>query len=556
MMIASAISAAPGWDVDWCRIEWAKAHRTVRRLQVRIAKAVAEGRWNKAEALSWLLTHSFSGKAMAVRRVTENKGKNTPGVDGETWNTPDKKTKAVGSLKRRGYRPSPLRRVYIPKANGKKRPLGIPTMKDRAMQALHLLALEPIAETRADLNSYGFRRNRSCQDAAAKLFMNLGKGKSPEWVLDADITGCFDNISHEWILKNIPMDKEVLGKWLRVGYMESGNWHPTEAGTPQGGIISPALANMTLDGMERRLRQQFGKPDSPRAKRNQVNLVRYADDFVITSATKEGLVEVEETVKEFLTERGLSLSPEKTRMVHIDDGFDFLGWNVRKYEGKLLIKPAEKGVQNLLHKCREVIKGSGASSQGTLIGRLNPILRGWANYHANQVSKATFSKVDHMVWDALWKWARRRHPHKGRRWVKDRYFRRFKDRDWWFAEKDHGEKKGSRIMLTSDVAIKRHVKIKSEANPFDPKWELYFEERESKAMQATLWGKTKRLWAIQEGNCPVCKQQLRSNEEWHVHHVEWRSEGGDDRITNLRLMHGCCHRQVHALYGSGELSAR
>jgi RNA-directed DNA polymerase len=555
MMIASAISAAPGCEMDWRRIEWAKVHRTVRRLQVRIAKAVKEGRWNKAKALSWLLTHAYSGKAMAVKRVTANKGKNTPGVDKEKWNTPEEKSKAVGSLQRRGYRPSPLRRVYIPKANGKKRPLGIPTRKDRAMQALYLLALEPIAETRADLNSYGFRRNRACQDAAEQLFINLAQKASPEWVLDADIAGCFDNISHEWLMKNIPMDKGVLGKWLRAGYMENRNWFPTEAGTPQGGIISPALANMTLDGMERRLRQYFGKAESRQAKRNQVNIIRYADDFVITSATKEGLVKVEETVKEFLAERGLSLSLEKTRIAHINDGFDFLGWNVRKYDEKLLIKPAKKNVQNFLHKCREIIRESGAMSQGTLIGRLNPVITGWTNYHASRVSKETFNRVDHEIWQALWMWAKRRHPHKGLKWIKDRYFKRIKDRNWVFSEDKHGEKKAQRLVSAAETPIKRHVKIKGEANPFDPEWELYFEERESKAMKAILWGKTKRLWETQEGKCPICRQRLETNDEWHVHHVEWKSCGGGDQITNLRLMHGNCHRQLHALYKSGELPA-
>jgi RNA-directed DNA polymerase len=555
MMIASAIGAAPGCEMDWRRIEWAKVHRTVRRLQVRIAKAVKEGRWNKAKALSWLLTHSFSGKAMAVKRVTANKGKNTPGVDRERWSTPEEKSKAVVSLQRKGYGPSPLRRVYIPKANGKTRPLGIPTMKDRAMQALHLLALEPIAETRADLNSYGFRRNRACQDAAEQLFCNLAKKASPEWVMDADITGCFDNISHEWLMKNIPMDKGVLGKWLRAGYMENRNWFPTEAGTPQGGIISPALANMTLDGMERRLRQYFGKAGSRQAKRNMVNIVRYADDFVITSATKEGLVKVEETVKEFLAERGLSLSPEKTRIVRIEDGFDFLGWNIRKYDGKLLIKPAKRNVQNFLHKCREIISESGAMSQGKLIGRLNPVITGWANYHASRVSKETFNRVDHEIWQALWKWAKRRHSNKGLKWIKDRYFKRFKDRNWVFSEDEHGEKTARRLVSAAATPIKRHAKIKGKANPFDPEWELYFEERESKAMKAILWGKTKRLWETQEGSCPICRQRLDTNYEWHVHHVEWKSYGGGDQITNLRLMHGNCHRQLHALYGSGELPA-
>jgi RNA-directed DNA polymerase len=499
MTIASAIGAAPDCNVGWHQIDWVKAHRTVRRLQTRIAKAAKEGRWNKAKALSWLLTHSFAGKAIAVKRVTVNKGRKTPGVDKVVWDNPEKKTKGVASLGRRGYKPQPLRRVCIPKANGKTRPLGIPTIKDRAMQALHLLALEPIAETTADPNSYGFRRYRACQDAAEQLFINLSRRSSAKWVLDADITGCFDHISHEWLMENIPMDKGVLGKWLKVGFIEDQNWFPTEAGTPQGGIISPLLANMTLDGMEKELAQRFGVRDgkgNSLARKNKVKLVRYADDFIITCSTKEGLGEVEQTVKGFLAERGLSLSPEKTRIATVSDGFDFLGWNIREYDGKLLIKPAKDNVQSFLHKCREIIKGSGAMSQVTLIRRLNPIIRGWANYHASQASKKTFTKVDHEIWQALWRWASRRHPNKGRRWTKDRYFLRSQDRNWVFGTRTksgNGEGMDSRLVSAADIPIKRHVKIKADANPFDPEWEAYFAERGRKTTKATRWNKGKRL---------------------------------------------------------------
>lgn len=561
MMIASAIGAAPDRELNWHQINWVKAHRTVRRLQTRIAKAVKEGRWNKAKALSWLLTHSQAGKVIAVKRVTANKGKKTPGIDRIVWNNPELKTKAVASLQRRGYKPQPLRRVYIPKANGKKRPLGIPTMKDRAMQALHLLALEPIAETTADPNSYGFRRYRACQDAAEQLFNKLAQKGRARWVLDADIAGCFDNISHDWLMDNIPMDKGILGKWLKAGFVESQNWFATEAGTPQGGIISPVLANMTLDGMEKELAQRFGKlhgKGDSMARKNKVGLVRYADDFIVTCSTKEGLTAIEETVKEFLSERGLSLSPEKTRIAEIGDGFDFLGWNVRKYGEKLLIKPAKENVQSFLRKCREIIKGSGTMNQAALIGRLNPVIQGWANYHASRVSKETFSKVDHEIWRALWTWANRRHPNKSQQWIKNRYFLRSKNRNWVFGiRKKDGDEEGvgSRLVSAAATPIRRHVKIKADANPFDPKWEVYFEERESKAMKANLWGKVKRLWGKQEGKCPICRQTIQSDEEMHAHHIVWREKGGGDEITNLALLHGNCHRLVHNMYESGVLPA-
>jgi len=244
-------------SVSWHSIDWAKCYREVRRLQARIVKATREGKHSKVKALQWILTHSFSGKALAVRRVTENQGKRTPGVDRVTWSTPEAKSEAVLSLRRHGYRPRPLRRIYIPKANGKKRPLGIPTMKDRAMQALYLLALEPIAETTGDKDSYGFRPGRSVADAIRQCHTVLAWKRSAEWVLEADIEGCFDNISHDWLAKNIPMDKAILKSWLKAGYVESGSLFPTETGTPQGGIISPVLANMALDGLQEVLGKSF-----------------------------------------------------------------------------------------------------------------------------------------------------------------------------------------------------------------------------------------------------------------------------------------------------------
>ncbi|MFL9937462.1 reverse transcriptase domain-containing protein, partial [Paraburkholderia sp. RL18-103-BIB-C] len=288
----------------------------------RMVKAVQAGRHNRVKALQWLLTHSFSGRALAVKRVTENKGRNTPGVDKVTWKTPAAKANAIASLKRRDYSPLPLRRVFILKKNGKTRPLGIPVMKCRAIQALHLLALEPVAETTADLNSYGFRPERSTADAGGQCFISLAKKASAEWVLEADIHGCFDKISHDWMIANIPTDKVILKKWLKAGYVYQNELFPTDTGTPQGGIISPVAANMTLDGLEAMLAEKF-----PRARQRglKMNMVRYADDFIITGHSKEWLEhEVRPAVAEFLTERGLVLSPEKTRITHIKDGFDFL----------------------------------------------------------------------------------------------------------------------------------------------------------------------------------------------------------------------------------------
>ncbi|GAB6068885.1 hypothetical protein JCM13664_22060 [Methylothermus subterraneus] len=336
------------------------------------------------------------------------------------------------------------------------------------MQALYLLALEPVAETTADRNSYGFRLERATRDAAEQCFKALGRKASPKYVLEADITGCFDNISHEWMLTHIPTDKEMLQKWLKAGFVWKLKLYPTEAGTPPGGIISPTLANMTLNGMERLLTDHFGKKGSKKAKRYQVNLIRYADDFVVTGASPETLEKAKALIEEFLKERGLALSPEKTRIVHIEEGFDFLGWSIRKYDGKLLIKPAKKNVQAFLRKIREEIKQLRQAKQEDVIYKLNPIIRGWAEYHKNQVARETFVKVDHVICKRLWQWARRRHPNKGARWIKERYFVHRGPRDWVFGTKvkdDKGNEKWVSLRKAADTPIKRHVKIRGEANP-------------------------------------------------------------------------------------------
>lgn len=325
--------AASNWqDINWPQIEVA-----VKRLQMCIAKATREGRRGKVKALQRLLTHSFYGKILAVKRVTENQGKHTPGVDGITWPNAASRWYAIAALQSHGYRAQALRRVYIPKVNWKQRPLGIPTMKDRAMQALYRLALEPIAEVTADPDSYGFRPKRRTADAIEACFIILGKKGAVQWVLEADIQSCFDHIHHPWLLENIPINKKVLRQWFKAGYIEGRELFPTTSGTPQGGVISPLLANITLDGLQREVESHFLNARHKPCYR----VVRYADDFIVTGASKEGLEqEVLPVVTAFLAERGLELSKDKTQIIHISTGFDFLGQNVRKYHNKLLIKPA------------------------------------------------------------------------------------------------------------------------------------------------------------------------------------------------------------------------
>ena len=556
-MIASTIEVSAPTDklIEWSHIQWNQCYKTVRKLQARIVKATQEGRWNKVKALQHLLTSSFSGKALAVRRVVENKGKNTPGVDGEIWSTPEAKSIAIKSLKRRGYKTKPLRRVAIPKSNGNgQRPLSIPTLKDRAMQALYALALEPIAETTADRNSYGFRVDRSTADAIEQCYIVLGRKCGAEWVLEADIRKCFDSISHDWLIANIPMDKAILKKWLKAGFMKSGKYYPTEAGTAQGGIISPLWANMALDGLGKMLEKKFPMKISFLKPAFKVNYVRYCDDFIITGRSKELLEkEVKPIVEDFLQQRGLSLSPEKTKITHINGGFDFLGQNIRKYKGKLLIKPSKKSVKNLLQKMRKVIKKNKMVTQDRLIQLLNPIIRGWTAYHRHVCSKSTFTKVRYNLWQVLWRWARRRHPTKNAKWVKEKYFTRIGNDHWCFALRrklqGNAQKSESIYYLVdpTKVPIKRHIKIKAECNPFDPSWEEYLERYLTLKTQASL-SQDKRilpLWKSQEGKCLVCKQNLSLETGWHIHHLLERSKGGDNRPSNLVLLHPVCHRQAH-----------
>ena len=551
--MATYTGAFSNTKVTWSTIKWNRAYRNVRRLQARIVKATQAKRWGKVKALQRLLTRSFSAKVLAVRRVTENKGKKTPGVDGVVWNTPEKKSQAIDELKQHGYQPAPLKRVYIPKANGRQRPLSIPTMLDRAMQTLYLQALDPIAECQADPNSYGFRSERSTADAIGQCHTVLSNRGGAEWILEGDIRSCFDTISHGWLEAHIPMDKPILHKWLKAGFIEKEILKPTENGTPQGGPTSPVLANLTLDGLEKKFREKYPKA-SNLSRRVKVNLVRYCDDFMITGSSKELLEnEVKPLVEEFLKERGLELSQEKTGITHIEDGFDFLGQNVRRYkDGKIIITPSKKSVEAVLDKIRGIIERNAQAKAGNLIRQLNPIIRGWAKYHQHVSSKQTFVKINNAIFHALWQWARRRHPGKPLRWIKDKYFTTVGGDRWVLygtVEGRDGTTQTVYLLKASSVPIKRHIKIKGEANPYDPAWEEYLERRLDVKIETTLKGRRQllTLYKEQEGICPICHQEITEITEWHRHHIIWKSNGGKDTPENLVLLHPECHRQVHSL---------
>lgn len=401
----------------------------------------------------------------------------------------------------------------------------------------------------ADPNSYGFRKDRSTADAIARCWQVLARKSAATWILEGDIQSCYDKISHAWLLAHIPMEKAMLHKWLKAGYLEKQSFFPTEEGVPQGGIISPVLANMTLDGLEQRLRAAFpqGSPLQP-----LVNFARYADDFVVTGHTQALLKnKVQPVIEAFLQERGLTLSPAKTQITAIETGFDFLGQTVRKYNDKLLITPAKANVKTFLARVREIIKVNKAATAGNLIVQLNPVIQGWANYHQHVNSKRTFCKVDHAIFKALWRWARRRHPKKNAHWVKAKYFKARDGRQWVFSgevKNAQGETQAVALRFAARTPIRYHVKIKGAANPYDPAWEPYFEHRLGVKMARELKGRRQllQLWQAQDGLCPICHQKITKLTGWHNHHIIWRTHGGLDGMSNRVLLHPECHRQVHS----------
>jgi len=475
-------------QTQWVLINWKEAEASINRLQVRIAKATKERKWNLVKRLQYLLTHSFYAKVLAVRTVTQNKGKRTAGVDDEIWSTPAVKMKAVLSLTDKRYKAKPLRRIFIPKpGKDTKRPLSIPTMYDRAMQALYAMALSPIAETLADSMSFGFRKYRSAHDAHAYAFLVLRDKKAAKWILEADIKGCFDNLSHEWLIEHIPMDKSVLKQFLKAGFIFNRHLFPSDRGTPQGGIISPLLANMALDGIEEMFAEAFwkcprGKIDKQRCNTRKVSFARYADDLIVTADSKELAASIKEMLTDFLKLRGLELSEEKTKITHIDDGFDFLGWNFRQYNGKLLIKPSKKSIKRLNEKVGTLIRKAAAWTQDNLIMKINPIIRGWANYHRHAISKQIFENQDNTLWNQLYRWARRRHPDKSVKWIQRRYWHKDGSRNWVFETKD------SRLISLAKIPVTRYRMCAFDKNPYLDK--EYFERRNLKLNRADRFTQT------------------------------------------------------------------
>lgn len=538
---AERLSDKERLEFQWKSIDWKKAENEVNRLQVRIAKATQEQKWNTVKRLQYLLTHSYYAKALAVRKVTTNKGKNTSGVDNELWTTTASKMRAVLSLTDKNYKAKPLRRVFIEKKGKKaKRPLGIPCMYDRAMQALYALALDPISEVTADTKSFGFRKNRCCQDACEYIFTALSRKTSAEWVLEGDIKGCFDHISHEWLVENIPMDKSVLKQFLKAGFVFENELFPTDDGTPQGGVISPILANMALDGMQKMLSDRFhtnplGKIDLRFKNAHKVNLVRYADDFIVTAATKEIAQEAQELIRVFLKARGLELSEEKTTITHINEGFDMLGWTFRKWDGKLIVKPSKKSIQSFIASLSEtILKRGKAWRQEVLIEKLNQQIRGWTTYHQSVCASEAFAYIDYVLFELLWRWAKRRHPHKGRWWVSTNYWHRKGNRNWVFSTEN------KELLRVDHISIVRHTKVRIDANPyFDTQ---YFIDRKFEHGMKRLSGRFKLVWKNQNGCCYHCGSPMEISDDREIFFKVPKSMGGKDVVHNMAYVHKHCQQ--------------
>ena len=560
-----AIANVTERPTDWNLIDWDKANRTVSNLRRRIFRAAEQGDLKKVRSLQKLLLRSYANVVTSVRRVTQtNAGKNTPGVDKIVVKSSKSRGILVDFLDQfTPWKPRPARRVYIPKANGK-RPLGIPTIVDRCLQAMVKNALEPFWEQKFEGTSYGFRPGRGCHDALQRIYANACSNKTKKWVVDADIRGAFDNINHDFLLEtigNFPA-RELLKQWLKAGVMEEGVFSHTEKGTPQGGVVSPLLANIALHGMEEALAVTKTLPsgkvivteagikyDKHHHNRGKRAVSRYADDFVVFCETKDDAETVVETLKEWLAKRGLELSAEKTRIVHLSEGFDFLGFTVKQYPDprtksgqKLLITPSRKSEQAF----RDKLKSKWASLKGqpiaTVLKQLNPVLRGWANYFRVGVSSRTFARLDHWMHIRERRYARRTHRNKGWPWIKRRYFGKLnleRNDKWVFGDKT----RGTYLLKLSWFPIKRHTLVEGTSSPDNPALRGYFEKRRT-AQAKTLSPSKQKIARKQNYRCPVCGDTLFNEEELHVHHVEPKSQGGQDTYANLQLLHLYCHQQV------------
>jgi RNA-directed DNA polymerase len=545
---------------SWHEINWLDAYNRLGEIQQNIVEATRFKDLNKTKLLQRKLVNSYSARVISIRKVVSNKGSQTAGVDKILWETPKDKFKAIEEIRKithnpSEYKASPVKRVIIPKSNDKgKRTLGIPTMIDRAIQALYHMAVDPVIECNSDLNSYGFRKHRSTLDAIVTLRNLLDKAVSPQWILEADIEKCFDKISHDFLKEITPIcDKKILEEILSSGIQIGGQIEKNIEGTPQGGVISPLLCNVALNGLEDEIKNCFSKSrdkvDKETGERSKVNVIRYADDLVITGSSKQILETAKQKLEEFLAKRGLKLKESKTRIINIRQGFEFLGYSIRRYdknlgrnrrnrniETTLIIKPTTKAERNVKKKIYDEIKHN--KSIKSIIRGLNPIICGWTEYYRIDAhSKVAFKRVNDYVNERLEWWARKRHS--GITWseIMSKYIVELKGKHKW----TWGESETNVLLNPAETTIWTLRPMKLGLNPYlKENWE-YFERR--KQMRSASKFRS-IVYKNYDYKCPLCKQELLNGEPIELDHIIPKREGGIYSIKNIRPLHRECHKKV------------